>query len=77
MGLLADLFEASLKRDGIRVVNGAITFESFDAMTKNADIVTEIVSTPTQNKASYANWGLNNDGTPVIVDQEELHEDNH
>lgn len=75
MGLLADLLEASLKRDGVRVVNGAITFESFDAMTKNTDIVAEII--PTLNKAAYANWGTNSDGTPVIIDQEEPHEDNH
>lgn len=68
MGLLADLLEGSIRRDGVRVVNGAVTFESFDAMTKNADIVAEIM--PTQNnEAAYANWGLNNDGTPVIIDQ--------
>ncbi len=76
MGILADLLEGSIKRDGIKVINGAVTFDGFDAMTKNADVVAEIMP-PTQNKASYANWGLNNDGTPVIVDQEELHEDNH
>lgn len=70
MGLLADLLAGSLKRDGVRVVNGAVTFESFDAMTKNTDIVAEIM--PTQNEAAYANWGTNSDGTPVIIDQEEL-----
>lgn len=67
MGILADLLEGSIQRNGVKIVNGAVTFESFDAMTKNADIVAEIM--PTQNEAAYANWGLNNDGTPVIIDQ--------
>jgi hypothetical protein len=72
MGLLADLLEGSVQRDGIKVVNDAVTFEGFDAMRQNSDVVRELVpnSKNQSSHTNFSNWGLDENGKPVIIDQE-------
>ncbi len=74
MGILADLLTGAVSRPGIKVIdNKSVTFEGFDAMRQNSDVVSEIVR---DNKnqpgpTNFANWGLDEDGRPVCTDYPE------
>lgn len=73
MSLLEEVITGVVERSGVKVVESpehgkGIVFEGFDALLKNADLVTEITKPGGQaTKINYANWGIVN-GVPVIID---------
>lgn len=73
MGILADLLTGAVSRPGIKVIdNKSVTFEGFDAMRQNSDVVREIVDSKNQSgPTNFANWGLDEDGRPVCIDYPE------
>jgi len=73
MGILADLLEG-ITRPGIKVIdNKSVTFEGFDAMRQNSDVVRDIVphSKNQSGPTNFANWGLDENGRPVCIDSKE------
>lgn len=73
MGILADLLEGVTTRAGIKVTdNKSVTFEGFDAMMRNPDVVREIVPNNRNQSgpANFSNWGLDN-GKPAVIDYPE------
>lgn len=72
MGILFDLLEGTITRPGIKVIdNKSVTFEGFDAMRQNSDVVSEIVDSKKQSgPANFANWGLDENGKPVCIDDD-------
>lgn len=73
MGILADLLTGAVSRPGIKVIdNKSVTFEGFDAMRQNSDVVREIVDSKNQSgPTNFANWGLDENGRPVCIDYPE------
>lgn len=66
MGILADLLTGAVTRPGIKVIdNKSVTFEGFDAMCQNPDVVSEIVP----KLSNFDNWGIDKDGNPVCIDE--------
>lgn len=64
MGILSDLLNGVVSRPGIKVIDkNTITFESFDAMCQNPDVVSEIEP----KLSNFDNWGTDEDGNPIML----------
>lgn len=74
MGILSDILNGAVTRPGIKVIdNKSVTFEGFEAMRQNPDVVREL-GPNNKNQSSltnFANWGLDETGRPVCVDYPE------
>ncbi len=71
MGILADLLNGVVSRPGIKVIDkNTVTFESYDAMRQNSDVVREIVpdSKSQSGPTNFSNWGTDEDGKPIMLD---------
>lgn len=74
MGILLDLLNGVVSRPGIKVIdNKSVTFESYDAMRHNSDVVRDIVPDKKNQTGptNFANWGTDENGQPVYIDYPE------
>lgn len=75
MGVLEDVLSGAIKRAGVNVVEmsdhtKAITFDDFDTLKNNADLLKGVIPEPADRdrEPSYSNWGLSENGEPVCID---------
>lgn len=70
MGVLEDVLSGAIKRAGVNVVElrdhtKAITFDDYDAIKENADLLKGVMPEP-----AYANLRLTENGEPVCVNRD-------
>lgn len=71
MGILSDILNGAITRPGIKVIdNKSVTFEGFEAMRQNSDVVSELLPNNKNQSGptNFSNWGLDENGEPVCID---------